>query len=61
MRAQDAALFLTAAVLGGAASQWPVGRLSDRIGRRPMAMIVVLGRGTGRLGLWAGSTGSKSI
>jgi MFS family permease len=34
----DAALFVTIAVLGGAASQWPVGQLSDRVGRR-----VVLG------------------
>jgi MFS family permease len=28
------ALFVTTAVLGGAASQWPAGQLSDRIGRR---------------------------
>jgi MFS family permease len=28
------ALFVTTAVLGGAASQWPVGQLSDRFGRR---------------------------
>jgi MFS family permease len=30
------ALFVTTAVLGGAASQWPVGQLSDRFGRRPL-------------------------
>ena len=61
MRVQDAALFLTAAVLGGAASQWPVGRLSDRIGRRPMAMIVCSVAALAGVALWAGSTGSKSL
>lgn len=40
MMVQDAALFLSAAVLGGAATQWPVGRLSDRFGRRLVAIIV---------------------
>src|SRR5690606_26115072 len=29
-----AAWFMTAAVIGGAASQWPLGALSDRIDRR---------------------------
>ncbi len=61
MRAQDAALFLTTAVLGGAISQWPVGRLSDRIGRRPMAMIVCISAAIAGLGLYAASTESKSI
>jgi MFS family permease len=32
----QAALFVTTAVLGGAASQWPAGQLSDRFGRRPL-------------------------
>lgn len=31
---QDATLFMSTAVLGGAALQWPLGRLSDRIDRR---------------------------
>ena len=43
-----AAWFMTAAVLGGAASQWPLGLLSDRIGRR--AVLV----GASLLGVAAG-------
>jgi MFS family permease len=31
------AIFMTTVVLCGAASQWPIGRLSDRLGRRPVA------------------------
>ncbi len=61
MRAQDAALFLTAAVLGGAISQWPVGRLSDRVGRRPMAMIVCVAAALAGVGLYLASTESQSI
>jgi MFS family permease len=61
MRARDAALFLTAAVLGGAISQWPVGRLSDRVGRRPMALIVCVTAALAGLGLNAASTESQSI
>lgn len=38
-----AALFMTSAVLGGAASQWPLGRLSDRIDRRYVIMFVSAG------------------
>lgn len=34
------AVFMTVVVLCGAASQWPVGRLSDRLGRRPVAAAV---------------------
>jgi MFS family permease len=36
----QSAWFVTAAVLGGAASQWPIGRLSDRVGRRAVAIVV---------------------
>ncbi len=38
----DTALFMSLAVLGGAVSQWPVGRLSDRLGRRAVAIAVCL-------------------
>lgn len=56
MMVQDAALFLTAAVLGGAAGQWPVGRLSDHLGRRPMAMMVSAIAALAGATLWAAST-----
>jgi MFS family permease len=44
------ALFVTIAVLGGAASQWPVGQLSDRIGRRAvLGGVAGLASGAGLL------------
>jgi MFS family permease len=36
------ALFMTVVVLSGAASQWPIGLLSDRMGRRPVSVAVAL-------------------
>lgn len=41
----DAAGFMTAAVLGGAFAQWPIGVTSDRIGRRPV-LIAIAALGT---------------
>ena len=38
----QAAIFLSCAVVGGALSQWPAGRLSDRIDRR-LVLIALLG------------------
>lgn len=40
-----ASWFMTANVLGGAVSQWPIGSLSDRVGRRPMLIACALGSG----------------
>tara|TARA_R110002049_G_scaffold54869_23_gene152423 strand:- start:8191 stop:9444 length:1254 start_codon:yes stop_codon:yes gene_type:complete len=37
-----AAWFMTAAVLGGAASQWPFGWISDRAGRRNVLVVMCL-------------------
>lgn len=37
-----AAWFMTAAVLGGAAAQWPLGLLSDRLGRRHVLTLVAV-------------------
>src|SRR3546814_16729969 len=39
LHVSDVALFMSATVVGGAVSQWPFGRLSDRIDRRLMLMI----------------------
>ena len=36
----DAAGFMTAAVLGGALAQWPLGATSDKIGRRPVLLAI---------------------
>jgi MFS family permease len=35
-----AAWFMTAAVVGGAVAQWPLGTVSDRIGRRPLLIAL---------------------
>lgn len=37
-----AAWFMTATVLGGALSQWPLGYLSDRVGRRKVMLVAAL-------------------
>lgn len=36
----DAAVVMTAAVIGGAVAQWPIGETSDRVGRRPVLLAV---------------------
>ena len=49
---------MTVAVLGGAATQWPIGYLSDRVGRRPLLVTVgVVGASAG-IGLYILSTSS---
>jgi len=37
-----AAGFMTAAVIGGAAAQWPLGIASDRLGRRPVMVVMTM-------------------
>jgi len=52
-----AAWFMTAAVLGGAIAQWPLGALSDHIGRRAVLIAVSVGAaGVGASLSWAGTT-----
>jgi MFS family permease len=38
----DAAGFMTAAVIGGALAQWPLGATSDKIGRRPVLLVIAI-------------------
>ncbi len=54
----EVALFMTAAVLGGAASQWPAGYLSDRVGRRPLIVVLGLMASAAGVGLYILSTSS---
>jgi MFS family permease len=54
------ALFMTVVVLSGAASQWPVGLLSDRLGRRPVSAAVALVAAAAALGLAFMSAGKGS-
>ena len=37
------ALFMSTVVIGGAAQQWPLGRLSDRMDRRKVIVLASLG------------------
>lgn len=53
------ALFLTAAVLGGAVSQWPVGWLSDRVGRRGTAIGVCVIAAFAGLALYKSANGPR--
>lgn len=48
----EVAIFMTIAVLSGAASQWPVGYLSDRVGRRPLLVAVGTLAATAGVGLY---------
>jgi MFS family permease len=52
----EVAAFMTVAVLGGALSQWPVGFLSDRIGRRPVLVALVSVAAVAGVGLYQLST-----
>jgi MFS family permease len=54
---QQATLFMSVAVLGGAALQWPLGRLSDRIDRRKVIVGAALGAMTAALAIAAFSSG----
>jgi MFS family permease len=56
----EVAMFMTAAVLGGAASQWPAGYLSDRVGRRPLLIVLSLTAAAAGIGLYILSTSSPS-
>ena len=48
-----AAWFMTSAVIGGALAQWPLGYLSDRIGRRKIQLTAaLLGAVSGAMIMW---------
>jgi MFS family permease len=50
--AEQAAQFMTGAVLAGALVQWPIGRLSDRVDRRRVLLVLLLGAMMTSLILW---------
>jgi len=53
------ATFLTVAVLGGAASQWPIGHLSDRLGRRGLLVAVAAGASLAGIALYVVARGGE--
>jgi MFS family permease len=54
-------LFMSAAVIGGALSQWPIGRFSDRVDRRWVIAAVCLASAAVALSLLLGLAGSTLV
>jgi MFS family permease len=48
----QAALFMSTAVLAGAVVQWPVGRLSDRVDRRLVLLVLLIGAAAAGVASW---------
>jgi MFS family permease len=57
----QAALFVSATVAGGALGQWPVGRLSDRIDRRIVLAVLLVGSTLSGLALWLFTVGPELL
>jgi MFS family permease len=49
---EGVALFMSVAVVAGALSQWPLGRLSDRLDRRIVLLATLIGAAVAGLVLW---------
>jgi len=48
----EVAVFMSIAVAAGALAQWPVGRLSDRIDRRVVLFVLLVGAAATGIALW---------
>lgn len=48
----EVAVFMSAATIAGAATQWPAGRLSDRFDRRIVLLVLLIGTTVSGLLLW---------
>jgi MFS family permease len=48
----QAALFMSTAVLAGAIVQWPIGRLSDRVDRRLVLLVLLIGAAAAGVASW---------
>lgn len=56
-----AAWFMTAAVIGGALAQWPLGMTSDRVGRRPVLVAMCMGGAAAGIGLVSFVSGASML
>ncbi len=54
----EVAVFMSAATLAGAAAQWPAGRMSDRIDRRRVLLVLLVAAAVSGLLLWQFATNS---
>ncbi len=52
----EVAVFMSAATLAGAAAQWPAGRMSDRVDRRRVLLVLLIGATLSGLLLWLFAT-----
>jgi MFS family permease len=52
LNVSDVALFMSAATLAGALTQWPIGRLSDRVDRRMVLLALLIGSALTGVLLW---------
>ena len=52
----EVAIFMSAATLAGAATQWPAGRMSDRIDRRRVLLVLLIGAALSGVLLWLFAT-----
>jgi MFS family permease len=57
----DTALFMSLAILGGAISQWPLGRLSDQVGRRAVGIVVCAAGAACGVALYLNANGSAAL
>jgi len=55
------ALFMSAATLAGALSQWPVGRLSDRVDRRLVLFALLIGASITGITLWLSAASGTAL
>jgi len=56
------ALFMAAAIIGGAVAMWPIGRLSDRTDRRRVIVALSIGAAIGEIALvMTGNSGSLAM
>lgn len=55
-------IFMTAAIIGGAAAQWPIGRFSDKMDRRHVILALCVGSAIGEFALIAArASGSETF
>jgi MFS family permease len=57
----EVAIFMSAATLAGAAAQWPAGRMSDRIDRRRVLLVLLIGASISGLVLWLFATNGTQL
>lgn len=48
----EVAVFMSVAVLAGAFAQWPIGRISDRVDRRKVLVVLLIGSAITGVALW---------